>query len=150
MTATPKLAPRVVVDCSDPDTTHLEDALADLNKLARSGDVAAVRDTLDQIENLLGDKPDRVQYVELTADELAQRALDEKAALERTKEQKRSHVRTALAATDHWVARAHEDGKPVAKPKAAHRAKLRALFPAIDAAGNLADLDAIEIPEPPA
>jgi len=148
MAATPKLAARVVVDCSVPDTSPLEEAMAALPGLIKAGDVPAVRDQLGTIEKLLARQPDRVRYVELTPEELVQRAAHEKEALEHAKELKRGQIRAALAATDHWITRAHEDNTDVPKAKLAHRKALRSLFAKVDPAKTAGALDAIVIPEP--
>lgn len=119
-----------------------------------AGDLPRVQTLAAQLEELLAQQGELVtapveQTLELTADQVAVLATVQAEAFEQIKARKTVLVQAALDATNGWVAEAFENGAQLSDEQKSYRDSLRALFPEIDAATEVAAIDAIEIPDPP-
>ena len=79
--------------------------------------------------------------------ELAQAAKDVQAAVLRQRELKQRAVREALAASDHWVVRAFEEGGKLSPERRAHRGRLRELLAQVATSDDPAALEVPPVPQ---
>jgi hypothetical protein len=142
---------KLVVDCAPPTPDQdTQDLLATLTTAVQAGDAEAAAAAAAELNAALADQPSGEEYVPLDDDELADLADREAAALDLARDAAAENVKAALATTDQWAARAVEEGSPMPKDRVAYRQQLRGLFTAIAAAPDVATLDELEIPAPPA
>lgn len=145
---------KLVIDLTeaepDPNLQTLVDAV---DVAIKSGDPQIASTAAEKlgaaITASLAAQTPTMQYLPLSDEDLAQQALDLEAALEQARTAKTAQVQAALDTTNNWVIEAFESGGQLSKSQAAYRASLRALFPEVTAAADLAAVDAIEIPDPP-
>lgn len=145
----------VEIDCSAfaaEDARQLQaQSLADQVQTAiMTGDAEALSTLTPQLQAAL-DAPAVAAITTrlLTDAELAEQQAAQAAAIDDFKARKTAAINTAIAATDSVVVAALEAGTTVSKAIADYRTSLRALLDEVAAAGDIATVDAIEIPDPP-
>lgn len=154
----------IVLDASatgPPDAAHVEALRQEALALLEQGELAetaAERQAfLEKAANVMAQARDElarsqiatVTTVALTDEQIAQRDIDQAAGLQTHKAGRRSEVEQVLNWTDRWAARAVEEAVPMTAARIRYRQALRALFPQIDAAADVAAVEAITIPPPP-
>lgn len=155
MSSTPSEAPvGVFVDCAE--TALSVDLLALNDRFAAAlaaGDIEAAQQLNTEIAAQLAEQQassDNVTVRDLAEDEIAAFQAAQADSLAAAKAMKTAVVTAALGDSDHWCARAWEDGTTLTDAQKTYRQQLRSLLPEIAAAADSATLDAIELPAPPA